>query len=201
MPDELYLFAGLKQGNKEAFSLLFKAYYKDLVLFGGNFLPDRAACEDIVQSVFLKLWNDRATLHITFSLKSYLLKSVYNACLDEIRHRNIIQKHESYSSYTNNILNEADTGNYILYSDLQKYLHKVLEQMPESYKEAFILSREDGLKYREIAEKLHISERTVEARISKALDLLRKHLKEFFIFLLILIDSLKIVVVMWEIHL
>jgi RNA polymerase sigma-70 factor (ECF subfamily) len=186
MQDELYLLAGLKQGNKEAFSLLFKAYYKDLVLFGRSFLPDRVACEDIVQSVFLKLWNDHATLHITSSLKSYLLKSVYNACLDEVRHRNIIQKHEAYSSYANNILNEVDTENYILYSDLQKHLHKILKRMPELYREAFILSRKDGLKYREIAEKLHISERTVEVRMSKAIELLRKYLKEFlssFLFL------------------
>jgi RNA polymerase sigma-70 factor (ECF subfamily) len=202
MPDEPDLLAGLKQGNKATFSLLFKAYYKDLVLFGGNILPDRVACEDIVQSVFLKLWNDRATLNITSSLKSYLLKSVSNACLDEIRHRNIVQKHEAYFSYThNNLLSEVDTENYILYSDLQKYLHKVLEQMPESYKEAFILSRRDGLKYREIAEKLHVSERTVEVRIGKALELLRKHLKEFFILFLIFIESLKIVIAMWGMHL
>lgn len=64
--EERYLLAGLKQGNKEAFSLLFTAYYKNLVLFGGNFLPDKMACEDIVQSVFLNLWNDRATLVIDF---------------------------------------------------------------------------------------------------------------------------------------
>jgi hypothetical protein len=58
MENEIYLLNQLKQGNKEAFSLLFNTFYKDLVLFGGNFLPDRNVCEDIVQTLFLKLWKD-----------------------------------------------------------------------------------------------------------------------------------------------
>lgn len=87
--EEHNLLAGLKKGDSEAFSRVFTAWYKDLVLFGGNFLPDREMCEDIVQSVFLRLWNDRASLVIETSLKSYLLKSVRNSCLDEIRHQDI----------------------------------------------------------------------------------------------------------------
>jgi RNA polymerase sigma-70 factor (ECF subfamily) len=179
MPDELYWIAELKQGNKHAFSLLFTTYYKDMVLFGGNFLPDQAACEDMVQSIFLKLWSERATLFIETSLKSYLLKSVRNACLDEIRHRNIVQEHESYVASYGLSEDSTDTENYILYSDLQKHLQHALEQMPESCREAFELNRFEGLKYREIAEKLNLSERTVEVRISKAIDFLRKQLREF----------------------
>ncbi|GHT33506.1 DNA-directed RNA polymerase sigma-70 factor [Bacteroidia bacterium] len=180
MLDEHNLLIGLKQGNEEAFSLLFKAYYKDLVLFGGWYLPDRVACEDIVQSIFLKLWDERSALTITSSLKSYLLKSVRNACLDEIRHQNIIQEHEDYTAHSM-IYREVDIDHYILYSDLQKYVEKVLKIMPEAYREAFLLSRNEGLKYREIAEKLQVSERTVEVRMSKALELLRKYLKEFLV--------------------
>jgi RNA polymerase sigma-70 factor (ECF subfamily) len=179
MPDDQNLLIGLKQGNEEAFSLLFKTYYKDLVLFGGWYLPDRVACEDIVQSIFLKLWDERSALVITSSLKSYLLKSVRNACLDEIRHQNIIQEHEDYTAHSINQQREVDTDHYILYSDLQKYVDKVLKIMPEACKETFLLSRNEGLKYREIAEKLQVSERTVEVRMSKALKLLREYLKDF----------------------
>ncbi|GHT37566.1 RNA polymerase sigma-70 factor [Bacteroidia bacterium] len=186
MVDEQYLIDGLQQGNKEAFSLLFKAYYKDLVLFGGNFLPDRDACEDIVQSIFLKLWDDRETFFITASLKSYLLKSVRNACLDEIRHLHIKQEYENnFSQYGYFPANDDDIEEYLLYSDLQTHLQKALAEVPEPSRKAFLLSRNEGLKYREIAEKLQVSERTVEVRISKVLELLRKHLKEFLAMLLL----------------
>jgi len=178
--EELYLLTKLKKGDVEAFSFLFTSYYKDLVLFGGNFLADRVACEDIVQSVFMRLWNDRNTLHIETSLKSYLLKSVRNSCLDELRHQNIVRDHESYI-LSNNVLDDVDTENYILYSDLYSQLNDALEKLPETYRVAFEMNRFEGLKYKEIANQLNVSERTVEVRIGKAIGLLRKYLKHFYI--------------------
>ena len=147
---EYFVMSALRQDSKEAFSLLFQTYYTDLVLFCGNFIKDKDSCEDIVQSIFLKLWNDRKNIQIEISLKSYLLKAVRNSCLD----------------------------------DLYAHLSRALEKIPDLYKEAFVLNRFEGLKYREIAEKLNVSERTVEVRVSKTLDLLRKQLKDFFIFLI-----------------
>jgi RNA polymerase sigma-70 factor (ECF subfamily) len=179
MFDERDLIAGLKEGNREAFSLLFRAYYKDLVLFGGNLLPgDRDTCEDVVQSVFMKLWSDHRTIVIETSLKSYLLKAVRNACLDELRHRDVVHEHELYVQATR-LADEMDTENYILYSDLQRHLQVALKKIPQPCREAFEMNRFDGLKYREIAERLQLSERTVEVRIAKAIDLLKKHMKEF----------------------
>lgn len=186
--DEHSLLSQLKQGNKGAFSLLFSAYYKDLVLFGGNYLPDKSACEDIVQSVFLKLWRDRKTLPVESSIKSYLLKSVRNGCLDEIRHKQIVLEHESFVS-GNNSLHDMDTEDYILYSDLQRHLEEALVQLPGTYREAFELNRFDGLKYREIAEKLNVSERTVEVRISKAIEMLRKYLQDFLIWIVVNVST------------
>ena len=177
--EEQYLIAGLRQGDSIAFSFLFKTFYKDLVLFGGTFLQDRVACEDIVQSVFMRLWNDRQTISIEKSVKSYLLKAVRNSCLDEIRHRHIIKEHESYV-LSNNILDDMDTERYILYSNLQEHFQEALQALPEPYRVAFEMNRLENLKYKEIAEKLNVSERTVEVRIGKALELLRIELKEFF---------------------
>lgn len=179
---EYFVLSALKQDSKEAFSLLFQTYYTDLVLFGGNFLKDRTSCEDIVQSIFLKLWNDRKSIQIETSLKSYLLKAVRNCCLDEFRHLEIVRQYES--GYENTTLDSYDTENYVLYSDLHDHLYRALDQVPELYREAFELNRFEGLKYREIAEKLNVSERTVEVRVSKTLELLRKYLKDFFLLLL-----------------
>ncbi len=176
--EQNFLLKRLKQGDPEAFTMLFRQYYKDLVLFGGNFLKNQMICEDIVQSVFLRLWNEKESLEIKTSLKSYLLKSVQNSCLDEIRHQKIVHDHEAwFSQYAT--LYEIDTENYILYSDLYNRLQEVLGSMPEEYRIAFEMNRFEGLKYHEIAVQLNVSVRTIEVRISKALKILKKELKDF----------------------
>ena len=92
---EYFVLSALKQDSKEAFSLLFQTYYTDLVLFCGNFIKDKDSCEDIVQSIFLKLWNERKNIQIETSLKSYLLKAVRNSCFDEFRHLEIVRQYET----------------------------------------------------------------------------------------------------------
>jgi len=186
MKEEQYLLDELKRGNKVAFTLLFHKYYKDLVIFGGNFLHDKGRCEDIVQNIFLKLWTHQHEFEIDTSLKSFLLRSVQNSCLDELRHRKVVHEHESYSELADNTDN-IDTENYILYTDLKDNLDEAMKKLPDVCREAFQLNRFEGLKYKEIAEKLHVSERTVEVRIGKAIGLLRHYLKAFFIMLIALL--------------
>jgi RNA polymerase sigma-70 factor (ECF subfamily) len=178
MYDEKYLIERIRKGSEEAFTLIYRRYYKDLVLFGGTFLSDKATCEDIVQNVFTELWENRKTLIITTSLKSRLLKSVQNACIDEIRHRAVIREHEEYLLSLNS-LEDEETDKYILHSDLQNHYQQAMDKIPAQYKDAFEMNRLDGLKYNEIADKLNISLRTVEVRISKTISLLRKYLKDF----------------------
>lgn len=175
---ENFLLSALRQDNKEAFSLLFQKYYTDLVLFCGNFVRDKSSCEDIVQSIFLKLWNDRKNIRIETSLKSYLLRAVRNSCFDEFRHLEIVRQYESDPDHS--VLDNYDTENYILYSDLSAHLQQALDQLPAPYREAFEMNRFEGLKYREIAVRLNVSERTVEVRVGKALEMLRKLLKDFY---------------------
>lgn len=175
---ENFLLSALRQDNKEAFSLLFQKYYTDLVLFCGNFVRDKSSCEDIVQSIFLKLWNDRKNIRIETSLKSYLLRAVRNSCFDEFRHLEIVRQYESDPDHS--VLDNYDTENYILYSDLSAHLQQALDQLPAAYREAFEMNRFEGLKYREIAVRLNVSERTVEVRVGKALEMLRKLLKDFY---------------------
>ena len=186
--NDLMLLAELRKGNKEAFSILFTSYYKDLVLFGGNFLSDKMVCEDIVQSMFLNLWRDRASIEITTSLKSYLLTSVRNKCINEIQHRNIVQKHASDMMF-NSVLDDIDTENYVLYSDLHTHFISSLQQIPEMYRIPFEMNRMQGLKYKEISVQLGVSERTIEVRIGIALEMLRSLLKDFLLYLLCLLES------------
>ncbi len=182
--DDKELFNGLKQGDRKAFSDLFRKYYADLCLFAGRFLGSQEAAEDVVQSVFLKLWAERSRIVVRTSFRSFLLRSIQNSCLDELKHAEVIRGHQEQVLSTD-VLEEVDVENYVLYSDLASHLSVAIDQLPPSYREAFLLSRREGLKYKEIAEQLGVSERVVEVRIGKALVLLREHLKEFLLVLLL----------------
>lgn len=176
---EKYLINELRNSKEEAFSLLFKSWYTDLVLYAGFFIPEKPKCEDIVQTLFMKIWEERKTLHIETSLKAYLVRAVRNSCLDELKHRDVVRTYEEKHKLL--YMDTEDTEDYILYSDLASHLQTALEQLPPLLKEAFELNRFGGLKYKEIAKKQGVSERSVEVRISKALQFLREHLKEYLV--------------------
>jgi len=165
-------------GDKEAFSTIFTAYYRDLVTFALSFTHESDSAQEIVQETFVKLWEDHRNLKINESLKSYLLKSVQNRCIDWFRHKKVKQIHIN-DVINNSVLFEYNTDNYMLRSELEGLIKKAILLIPPDYSEAFRMNRDEGLKYREIAERLDVSVRTVEVRISKALHLLREYLKDY----------------------
>lgn len=178
--DEALLLSQLNGGNKEAYTYLFKLHYRDLVLFAGSYLNNLDICEDIVQAVFMQLWEEHETLKVDTCLKAYLLNVVKNRCIDYTRHLHVEDRYQLHLLASTDI-EDFDTENYILYSNLQDHLADALSRLPVLYKEAFVLNRMDGLKYTEIAKHLQVSERTVEVRIGKALGLLRLYLKDFLL--------------------
>jgi len=175
---ERFLITRLNQGDPDAFSEIYHAYFKDLVMFAFSIIKDMASSEEIVQDTFVKLWEDHAKLDVKNSLKSILLKSVQNRCIDWHRHKKIISNHTEYILNNTSLL-ECDTENYILWSELNGLIETAMTNMPEKFREAYDMNRNKGLKYQEIAEELSVSVKTVEARISKALEFLRKELKDF----------------------
>ncbi len=175
---EQFLVAKLNRGDSNAFSEIFSAYYQDLVLFAFSFTKEMASAEEIIQETFIKLWEDRETLDVKRSLKSILLKSVQNRCIDWYRHKKIMNNYCDYV-LVNKLLIENNTDNYLLCSELNGLIRSALKKMPEKYREAYEMNRNDGLKYQEIAESLSVSVRTVEDRISRALEFLRKELIDF----------------------
>ena len=145
-----------------------------------TFTKDQDASEEIVQNLFVKLWENRQSLQINTSLRSYLLKIAQNTSLDWIRHSKIIERHRLFT-LDNAILMENDIENYIFQSELEQILEHAVNDLPNGILEVFKMSRIEGLKYYEIAEKLNVSVRTVEDRIHKALILLRKKLKDYMV--------------------
>ena len=175
---EKLLIEKLKAGDPDSFSDLFFAYYNDLVFFAYTYTHELAVAEDLVQDTFVKLWEDRENLNVTISLKSILLKTIQNKCIDLYRHKKIVDEHSTYT-IDNSPLYEYNTQNYILRSELEGRIENAIANLPEKYKVAFEMSRFEGLKYQEIAINLNVSLRTVEERISKALKLLRENLIDF----------------------
>jgi RNA polymerase sigma-70 factor (ECF subfamily) len=175
---EQFLIEKLKSGDPDSFSNVFSTYYKDLVFFAFSFTHELSCAEDIVQDTFVKLWEDHEKLNVTVSLKSILLKTIQNKCIDWHRHKKIVNNHSTYI-INNSPLYEYDTDNYILRSEMEGRIEKVIANLPEKFKEAFEMNRFEGLKYQEIAAKLNVSVRTVEVRISKALAVLREALFDF----------------------
>jgi RNA polymerase sigma-70 factor (family 1) len=175
---EQVLLEKLKCDDKTAFSILFSRYYRDLVTFAVTITHEHDVSEEIVQDVFMKLWESRRSLEIQSSLKSYLLRSVQNKCIDNIRHREIEQKY-SVMYRMSPVLFTKDTENYLLHSELDHNFRVALGKIPSLYADVFRMSRMEGRNYKDIASKLGVSERTIEVRMSKALHLLREELKDF----------------------
>lgn len=165
-------------GDSDSFTEIFKVYYRDLVIFANSFTNDFATAEEIVQDTFIKIWEDREILNIKVSLKSYLLKTVQNKCINWHRRRRVINNYNSHIIRTTRLF-EYDTDNYILLSEMKSTLKKAYSQLPEKLQETYKLHRSEGLKYSEIAEQLNISVKAVEARMSKALRFLRKKMIDF----------------------
>jgi RNA polymerase sigma-70 factor (ECF subfamily) len=168
----------ITEGDIKQFELVFKEYYEKLCHFAFKYLKNIDHSEGIVQDTFYNIWKNRKTLQITSSLKSYLYTAVRNNCLQEIRTRNLDIKYENYykSHYTNESISPADELNA---KELSNAINKALNSLPERCREIFKMSRYEGLKYHEIADKLSISVKTVEANMGKALKQFRLYLKDF----------------------
>ncbi len=187
---ESILLEKLKNGDQAAFTIIFTKYYQDLTRFSFGYTRNSDAAEEIVQEVFLKLWENRTTLVIHNSLKSFLLKAVQNRSIDSLRHDNITHKYASIV-LEHPLLSENDTENYILHSELQANFNHAMEKIPVEYAESYRMSRIENMNYQDIAQKLNVSVRTVEVRISKALHFLREELKDFLVLILLLFQLFK----------
>lgn len=176
-----YLIDGLKQGNKEIFDKIFRTYYSDLVNYCYRFVNDDDTAEEIVQNIFTNLWIKHESLSINSSLKSYLYKSVQNQAINYINYLKQKNKYKEYialSDLGNNV--DTSTTSAIEENDIKLYLNETILMMPEKCREVFELKRYEGLKNKEIAEKLNISTKTVEKHITKALSLLKQTMSIYF---------------------
>lgn len=165
----------LRNSNQGVFEMVFKYYYSGLVVFADQVIHDTAVSEDIVQSVFMKLWESRQSLEIR-SFRSYLIQSVKNRSIDHLRGLEVKNKYSSFKAESVQDEMQEDLWTKV---ELNEILQQAIDKLPPRCREIFLMSRTENLKIAEIAEKLNLSGRTVETQISKALKLLRIELAEY----------------------
>ncbi len=183
-PPDFVLLNLIKEGDVRAFENLFDANYRSLIFLARKIVGDLDKAKDIVQAVFVAIYENRANLTINSSIKSYLYKSVYNACLNHIKQTNI---HNHHHDQLKNQLSESDDTDFMVQAELEERIRVIVENLPSQCGAIFRMNRFQGMKNREIAEKLNISIRTVETQISKALKILRDNLADFLTVLLLTI--------------
>lgn len=177
MENDKHLFSQIKRADKKSFELLFRKYYAPLCVYARGYIKDEDDCEELVQGFFFKLWENKSKIDINSSVNSYLYSSIRNRCLNFIKHQKIRDEYQSNMQNSERIDN-YNSSNFIEV-DLIDKINKCIESLPNRRREIFILSREHGLKYKEIAEKLEISVKTVETQMGHALKDLRDKLKEY----------------------
>lgn len=167
----------MKAGDKASFDTLFRHYYSPLVRFCFRFVADEDVAAEIVQDFFVRIWTGRGKLKINTSFDSYLKSSVRNAAYTFI---NTQRSHnEAHLMIYTGESDETDPSDKLQSDNLEKSYRQVLASMPEKRREVFLASRFDGMKYAEIAQKLNISQKTVETHMSAAIKQLREGLKEY----------------------
>jgi len=169
------LLANLKKNKESAFDELFRKYFKNLTWFAIKMVKSHEIAEEVVQDLFVNFWEKRHELELKVSIKAYLYRAVHNNCIHATKKDKL---HDSSELTLVNELTE-DFENLLETSELETRIYGLIEQLPTECKRIFKLSRFEELKYKEIAERLQISIKTVETQMSRALKFLRLHMSDY----------------------
>lgn len=164
------LFLLIEGGDRTAFTAFYSHYFKKLILVSDKYVENIAVAEELVQDVFLKLWEEKHSLSKIQSIKSFLYRSVVNSSINYLnREKNIEKHHERIVAE----MSDEDVEGIDEHNEMIVLLYKEIELLPFKCREVFKLSRLEGVKYRDIAVMLQISEKTVENHMGNALRILR----------------------------
>lgn len=177
--DDLLLFGQVKDGKLASYEILFKKYYRELHRFAFTYVRDLSISEEMAQEVFLYMWEKRKKIEIQTTLKTYLYSAVKNKCLNYIKLE--LPKQQSMADISEVLLSvnveRKDEGEN---EQLKKYIQKAIDALPKKCRRIFLLSRNAGMTYEEIAEELDLSKKTVENQMGIALKKLRESLEEVY---------------------
>lgn len=168
----------IRKGDLDSFEKLFHRFYPGLCNYAVSLVRKEEIAEEVVQDVFYNVWKNRESLRIQRTWQGYLFRAVYNNSMMYLRKA----RREFLMDDGVMLENESDTpdpSQLLQLSEVTEVVSRTLEDMPERTREIFLMNRQEGLKYREIAERLSISIKTVEANMGKALKALRVSLQKY----------------------
>jgi RNA polymerase sigma-70 factor (family 1) len=174
----------LKNNDEDAMIMLYRSYWKDLYISAFRILKDKEVCEDIIQELFIRIWNNRAELNISSSLQAYLSAAVRYEVYRKIRES---KKHEPIVHDMLEIAGTLSLLNTLEYKELKSQIADTIETLPEKCREVYNLSRNDLLTHKEISARLAISTKTVRNHLTKALHHLRASLSHMLFSLIVFI--------------
>ncbi len=175
-PQEAVLIERLKAGEEAAFQSLFRDYYPLLCVYAKRLTGDADGAREVVQDLFVRLYENRAALPTLGSLKSYLYAAVRNACLNQLKRDQTRSLHHQQLLYQAPAAVETQALEQL---ELEEKIWRAVRNLPGQCRKIFEMNRFEDKKNRQIADELGISVRTVETQISKALRLLRQELADF----------------------
>lgn len=174
MASDLHTWHAVRAGDKLALRSVFEEHYAALCRFAMQWTSDADDAEEIVQKMFVELWEKRSELKIEITLRSYLYASVRNRCLNFLKHQKVEAVHAQYVRRTS-----SEQENISEIDEVNAALQQALLKLPEQCARVFHLVKMEGKRYAEVAEELGISVKTIENHMTKALRILRSELSEY----------------------
>jgi len=175
---EKELIEKLKNGDSFAFEVLFYKYRNKVKGFARNMVPAQIDLEEVVQEVFVKVWMKREMIKPDKDFQAYLFSIAKNLILDYLKSAVNRRLYFVEENFQQDMLIE-EGSEITITQEAEDKLMELIDQMPERRREIFKLSRFNGMSYKQIAERLHISENTVDSQIRNALAFLRKEFRKF----------------------
>lgn len=174
------------------FELIFKKYYSSMCYYACKFIDEDFIAEDIVQEIFSNLWEKQFDLESEPILKAYLFRSVHNRCINYINYRKITDKHQHIlkdkAALRELEYYNSEPGSPKSLFEMEIKIDEVIAGLPIQCRKAFYLSRQKGLKNKEIATEMNISVSAVEKHITKALRIMRDAFKDYLMFILFFVN-------------
>jgi RNA polymerase sigma-70 factor (ECF subfamily) len=177
----------IKNGDEQAFELLFRKYYIHLCRFANKYLNNPDESKETVQEVFAKIWEGRDSIDPEESLNAYVFRITHNISINKLRRRQVESRYCEIYRFVYIDHHEETPYEALIGNELNEKITSAVSKMPPKCRKIFDLNRTDGLKYSEIANQLSISVKTVEAHMSKALNIVRLELKDYLKIMLLLL--------------
>jgi RNA polymerase sigma-70 factor, ECF subfamily len=184
---EQEILKGIQSGDQKSFGYLIQLYFNQITLYAQSIVQNNELAKEIVQDVFLKIWDMRNTLEIKSSLKAYIYQITHNLCIDYLRKDILANKKLSVVSYDDlemrlSVFELEDRDSFfdkLFSAQMEDAINNAIEELPQQCREVFMLSRYEHLSYPQISRRLNISLSTTKTQMVRAMHKLKDSLKDF----------------------